>query len=326
MLYRPLGSTGIDVSAIGFGAWGIGGHVEGGLSYGHTDDSESLAAVEAALDSGVTFFDTAPLYGEGRSETLLGRALTGRRDRAIIATKAGYSGFGAACDITPRNVRASLEGSLRRLGTDWVDVLQLHDPLPDEMGAEIVAVLEDLRSEGKIRTFGVSARSPVEALALAERFPIPVFQVNFSMLDLRAVDCGLMGVAGRRGIGVIARTPLFFGFLGGGMNGDEELPPQDHRSRWPVSRRRQWAEGGRQLLRMAGAEADGDGDTVLALRFLLSFPAVATTIPGMLTPEQVAENVPAGSRPPYSPALLDSLIAAGRILDEQVKPTGGDRS
>src|SRR5215831_10165864 len=128
MNYRPLGRTGLIVSEIGFGAWGIGGRTVEQTSYGDTDDGVSLAALAQALDRGVTFFDTSAAYGDGHSEELIGRAVKRRRDKVVIATKAGYESWDRPPDFSPATVTASAERSLRRLGTDYLDLLQLHNP------------------------------------------------------------------------------------------------------------------------------------------------------------------------------------------------------
>jgi len=310
---RPLGRSGLAVSAIGFGAWGIGGHTAGGRSYGATDDAVSLAALEAAFDAGVTFYDTAPLYGLGHSEELIGRAFRARRDRVVIATKAGYSDFTAAPDVSPSGIRRSLEASLRRLGTDYVDLLQLHDADPAYLAEhpEAIDTLTALRAKGRIRAIGASVKSPAHALALIESGVVQVIQANFNMMDLRALDCGLLARAEELGVGIVARTPLCFGFLTGHMTGEEEFPADDHRSLWPRRQLRAWAEGARQLLSLDD-RAPGETGTTTALRFVLSFAAVATTIPGMLTPAHVAENTTAGGQPPLSAAALAEALRLSR--------------
>lgn len=320
MQYRPLGASGLTVSALGFGAWGIGGHTPGGRSYGHTDDAVSLAALNAAHDAGITFYDTAPLYGLGHSETLIGRAFAGRRDSVVIATKAGYRDFSSPQDFTGAGLRQSVDDSLRRLGTDYIDVLQLHD-LPAQGLRDdpaIVETLAGLQAQGKVRVCGVSVKSPEDALVLMEQPLIQVFQVNFNMLDARAIDCGLFEQAVRRGVGLIARTPLCFGFATGTLTGAEAFSAEDHRSGWPLARRVAWAEGARRMHDIArqheGAAASG---VALALRYVLSFNAVSTTIPGMFSPAEVLENAAAASGAPFSEDILASLVACSRDIGRQ---------
>lgn len=308
MNYRALGTTGLVVSEIGFGAWGIGGRTAGETSYGETDDRASRAALERALALGITFFDTAPAYGDGRSERLIGAALAGTR--TVIATKAGIARFGAAPDFSPARIRRSLEASLGRLKTDHVDLLQLHDPPPDlfETAPETYAALEDMRREGLIRAFGVSAKSPADALALLRRHAVPVVQVNLNMLDTRAIACGLLALAEGNGIGVIARTPLCFGFLAGAEQ--REFLPGDHRRRWPTQQIERWREGARAAHAIAGSAAESPGQT--ALRFCLSFPAVATVIPGILTETEAAENARASDLGPLPAAVRDRIVSLNK--------------
>jgi aryl-alcohol dehydrogenase-like predicted oxidoreductase len=135
MKYRPLGRTGLSVSEIGFGCWGLGGVTPGATSYGEVDDAASLKALHRALDLGITFYDTSNLYGDGHSEELLGEAFTGRRDKVVIATKAGRSTYDTEA-YTPAELRRSVEASLRRLRSDYVDVVQVHSPSSIEVLAQ----------------------------------------------------------------------------------------------------------------------------------------------------------------------------------------------
>ena len=166
MRYRILGSSGIRVSEIGFGTWGLGGAAQGAVAYGATRDEESIAAVRAACERGVNFFDTSDFYGFGHSEEVLGKALRGMRAQVVIATKAGLLDASGAQDFSPAHLRRALEASLERLGTDYVDLFQLHGPPIDLLvrQPEIMGCLEDLRRAGKLRAFGASVRSPDEGL------------------------------------------------------------------------------------------------------------------------------------------------------------------
>ncbi|HUA56838.1 MAG TPA: aldo/keto reductase [Candidatus Sulfotelmatobacter sp.] len=307
MRYRSLGATGLTVSEIGFGAWGIGGPSPGATSYGPTDDALSLRALARALECGVTFFDTANAYGDGHSEALIGRALEGRRDAVVVATKAGFPSFGQAPDFSPEALRRSLEGSLRRLQTDHVDLFQLHSP-PIDMLRDDAAILDAVRAlirEGKARTYGVSVRTPEDGLVAVRDLAVPVIQVNLNLLDQRAVDSGLIALAEQRGAALIARTPLCFGMLSGTLADDARFDARDHRSRWSRAQIRRWLEGSRAFV--AALEADGHGTPAqVALRYCLSHRAVASAIPGMLRPEEVDDNVGASDRGPLpAPALAE---------------------
>lgn len=287
---RPLGNTGLRVSEIGFGAWGIGGNVGGSVAYGATDDRASEAALRRAVELGVNFFDTAAFYGCGHSEELLGKTLGPVRDRVLLATKVGILDAAGRQDFSPEHLRGSLEGSLRRLGTDQVDLYQLHSPpLATLAGDErIVATMESLVREGKARAWGISARSPDEARQAVERWPVPCVQVNLNLLDQRAIESGLLDLCATRGVGLIARTPLCFGFLTGRYE-DLQFDADDHRRRWPPEQVRRWGEAWR-LFAAGLIERQPQTPAQLALRFCLSHPAVSTVIPGMLTSAHVEEN------------------------------------
>jgi aryl-alcohol dehydrogenase-like predicted oxidoreductase len=310
MRHRPLGRSGIDISEIGFGAWGIGGSTPGATSYGKTDDATSLRALGAALDHGITFFDTSGVYGYGHSEELLGLAFTGQRDRVVIGTKAGLREYGSQLDFSPASIRASVEGSLRRLRTDYVDLLQWHNPSAERMETdedEIRATAERLKYDGLIRAFGISIRAPQDGFVAIRKLQPDALQTNFNLLDQRALDCGLLDAAASAGCAVIARTPLCFGFLAGHIDEATRFAPDDHRSRWPREQIEWWARGGR-LMREHAASERGQTPGQFALRFCLSLVGITSAIPGMLGPGEVIENAAAGALGP----LDDDVIAAVR--------------
>ena len=313
MRYRLLGDTGLTVSEIGFGAWGIGGLTAGETSYGATDDKTSLAALACAFDCGITFYDTSNAYGDGRSEALIGAAFANRRDRVVIATKAGIAAFDRPPDFSPDYLRRSLDDSLRRLRTDYVDVLQLHNPAPDLLRGrpEILDCLRDLQRAGKIRSFGTSVKSPAEALPLMRDCRVPIVQANLNMLDIRAFDSGLFDRAREHRVGVIARTPLCFGFLSGAVTRGTDFPPGDHRRAWPRAQIEQWIAGADAVHRAITGPVT-QSKTQTALRFCLSFAGVSTVIPGMLTPEEVAENAAASDQGPVPQSAIDRVLEINR--------------
>lgn len=300
MRYRSLGNTGISVSEIGFGAWGIGGVVKDATAYGPTDDAVSQKALLAAVDSGITFFDTSALYGYGHSEELIGTTFKGMRDKVVISTKAGYVDFSGAQNFSAHYLRSSLEASLRRLQTDYVDLFQLHDA-PIELLRQddsIVATMEKLREEGKVRAVGLSARSPMDCLSAVESLGFKSVQVNFNMVDQRAVELGLFEACRASGAGAIVRTPLCFGFLTGKYSASDDYAEGDHRRKWRPEQINRWTEAYKLFtgrLAVEGAQTNAQ----IALRYVLSFPEVSTTIPGMLTDEHVTENVAASDLGPF---------------------------
>lgn len=294
MQYRQLGSTGIAVSEIGFGAWGIGGSAGGSIAYGSTDDQESRLALQLAYDLGVTFYDTSDFYGYGHSESLIGDALKEVRQKIVIATKVGLLDAKGAQDFSVRHIRTSIEKSLKRLKTDAIDLYQLHSP-PVALLKEdekVVQTMHALVQEGKVRSIGISARSPEEGLYAVKEFGFQVVQVNFNLLDQRPLENGLFDFCKQQGIGIIGRTPLCFGFLSGRYSTGTSFNSDDHRSRWPAEQIKRWNEGHRLFLK-AFENRNGQSDAQLALRFCLSHEAVSTVIPGILNRKEAGENTKA---------------------------------
>ena len=210
MNYRELGRTGWKVSTISFGAWAIGG------AWGPVDDEASMAALHRALDGGVNFFDTADVYGDGHSERLIARLRRERREPFHVATKAGRrleqqvpEGYSRA------NLSAWVERSLRNLGVEAIDLLQLHCP-PTEVfyRPEVFGLLDDLVAAGKLRHYGVSVAKVEEGLKAIEYPGVQSVQVIYNLLRQRAADL-LLGEARRRGVGILARLPLSSGLLSG---------------------------------------------------------------------------------------------------------------
>ncbi|OGS08520.1 MAG: hypothetical protein A2270_11030 [Elusimicrobia bacterium RIFOXYA12_FULL_51_18] len=310
MNYRRLGSTELNISEIGFGAWGLGGDKGGSRAYGPTDDSESLYALRRALDLGITFFDTADFYGFGHSETLIGRAFGACRERVIIAGKAGFVDAAGRQDFSPAHIRASLDGTLRRLNTDYLDVYQLHSP-PAELLIRTPGILETMKElvrEGRIRSYGVSLRSPEDGITLLRAHKVGCLQVNFNLVDQRARADGLFELCRQTDTGIIARTPLCFGFLTGQYPDTSALPESDHRRRWSKEQVERWHKAPRLF---AGALETQRPQTPAqsALRFCISYPAVTSVIPGMLTPAQVEENAAASGLGPLPAETISEVQA-----------------
>lgn len=308
MKYRALGRTGLTVSEIGFGAWGIGGRTAGQTSYGETDDGVSLVALEKARDVGITFFDTSAAYGDGHSEELIGRAFRSVRRQVVIATKAGYDSWDHPPDFSADAVAASAERSLRRLRTDYIDLFQLHNaPIEALRAGGLVEALSAMQKAGKIRAWGVSAKSPAEALEVLQAFDVAVVQANFNMMDVRALKGGLFDEIVRRKAGFIGRTPLCFGFLSGTIARQTTFPPGDHRLGWSRAQLDNWIDGAADLLQAVGAAVGVDG-VVSALRFCLSFPAVATIIPGILTPGEAEADARASDAGPLARRAVEAVL------------------
>ena len=294
MKFRVLGNTGLLVSEIGFGAWGIGGNNEGALAYGPTEDGESIDAVRRAFDLGVNFYDTSDLYGYGHSEKLLGRALRKVRSEVIIASKSGFIRGASGQDFTPLAVKRSIEASLQRLGTDYIDLYQLHSPPIDVLSSEmgLIPMLKDCVREGKIRAYGISVRTPEDAYHVVDGYGFSAIQMNFNLVDQRALRGDLFDMCSKRGIGIVVRTPLCYGFLTGCYDAELVFDETDHRSRWSAEQLRVWADAYRLFIEGVYAQED-QTPAQFALRFCLSHPSVSTAIPGMLNRDHVEENAKA---------------------------------
>jgi aryl-alcohol dehydrogenase-like predicted oxidoreductase len=314
---RPLGSTGIQISEIGFGTWAIGGAAAGTVGYGPTIDDESLAALAEARRFGCTFFDTSNLYGWGHAEELLGEAFAARRHSVVIATKAGYVSPDGAQDFSSGALYRSLEASLARLRSDYVDLLQLHNPPADALEDDwLCAALEAMKDDGLIRAWGVSARTPDEALLFVTRYDPACVQVNFNLGDLRALRGGLFDACRGRGIGVIVRTPLAAGFLTGQLGADETFDESDHRRRYDAGTRARWIEAVR-LLNPVFADAPEATPAQNAIRFCLSFDAVSSVIPGMMRISDVQEDLAATRLPRLqAPELREVEAIHDRVFSD----------
>ena len=318
MNQRLLGRTQLAVSEVGFGAWAIGGNRYGN-SYGPTDDGESIRAIHRAIDLGCNFFDTADVYGHGHSEEVLGQALQGLRQKVLIATKVGGNFYnrdvhpllreriGQAAgtpferiapdaplpvthdaNFTPSYLRFALAMSLARLRTDYIDLLQLHNPPLQHIGAlETYGVLEDLKQEGLIRAYGVSVHTPEEGQAAIQSTMPDAVQVVYN-LARREVEPACLPAARSANVGVIAREPLANGFLAGRYMEDSTWDASDIRSRMPHQYVVQLVALGRRVREVATRA--GCTPAQLALRFALDNPVVSTVIVGTKTVAQAEEN------------------------------------
>jgi aryl-alcohol dehydrogenase-like predicted oxidoreductase len=288
MQYRTLGKTGLRVSVVGLGTMVHAGH------FGPMRDEESLSAIDTALDLGVNFIDTSDAYGAGYSETLLGQALKGRRDKVIIATKGGNVMTGP--DRGKRNFAADyidgvLHESLKRLQTDYIDLYQLHNPTVEVIQrGEVWDVLERRQKEGKIRHYGVSINTMEEGVAAAQDGRSASIQVEYNLLAQEPAEA-FFPLAQAANIGIIARVPLKRGILTGKLTAADEQRFQGE----DVRARSFKGEAFRKEL--AKAEqlrflVHGPVQSLVqaAIAFCLAHPAVAVTIPGARNAAQMREN------------------------------------
>lgn len=309
MRHRALGSTGIDVSEIGFGAWAIGGATSAGgvpVGWGRTQDDESMAAIRRAVELGITFFDTADIYGHGRSESLLGIVLSRRRKDVVIATKVGVSRSSAEDhikDFSKKHIYLAVDASLRRLRTDYIDVYQLHNPtIADLEREEIQDAMATLQNLGKIRVWGVSVTTPSEGIEIIRRGWGYTLQVLYNILN-QSPERELLPLAKERGYGIIARVPLASGLLTGKYRADSSFPSSDIRQNFLTPRRLVEA-----IARVDEARSIVSGTTrsltEAAIRFPLAHAAVSTVIPGAKSAHQVELNAAAANA-----QLPDEVVA-----------------
>jgi aryl-alcohol dehydrogenase-like predicted oxidoreductase len=308
MRYRTLGRTRWKVSEISFGAWAIGS------AWGKVDDRESLAALHEAIDQGVNFIDTADVYGDGRSERLVGKLRRERSEKILVATKAGRRLSPHTADgYNKRNLTRFVERSLRNLRTDTIDLLQLHCPPIDVYyRPEVFEALDDLTKAGKIRYYGVSVERVEEALKAIDYPHVQSVQIIFNMFRHRPTEL-FFAEAERRKVGILARVPLASGMLTGKMTRRTRFSPEDHRS---FNRHGEAFDVGEtfsgvdyntglkaveELKRLA---PKGATMSQFALRWILMFDAVTCAIPGAKRPDQVKQNVAAASLPHLSHATM----------------------
>jgi len=318
MKYVKLGKKGPEISTIGFGAWAIGG-----MNWGKTDDAVSKNALNEALDCGVTFFDTADVYGFGHSEELIKQVIKERnRSDIIIATKAGNDfynadnsddkGYGAIKQTYNKEyIISAAEKSLRRLDTDCLDILQLHSPDTENLeNDDPWEALYKLKKDGKIRYTGWSIQSFQEtsqAYILERHIDlIDCIQVRYNLLEREAENI-LFPLAEKYGIGVIVRIPLLFGFLTGKFNENSTFAEDDHR-RMNLSPDKlvTYLNNLKSIQSLFDQDSD-DSMTVTSLRYCISHPACHTVIPGAKTPAQVRENCLAGDLGPILSDLVPSI-------------------
>ena len=318
MITRTLGRSGIEVSAIGMGCWAIGGpnwRDGNPVGWGQVDDDESIRAIHAAMDMGVTLFDTADVYGSGHSERVLAKALAGRRDEVVLASKVGYTYEEATRQAPgecaePDYIRRSCDASLERLKTDRIDLYQFHLGGYDlEPAAEVREVMEQLVAAGKIRWYGWSTDSPERARLFAEGAHCTAIQQR---LNIFAGNAETLSACEELNLASLNRGPLGMGLLTGKFTQDSKLPDDDVRRRWDFSQ-------GPQAEQLAKLDAlrdvlCSDGRTLAqgALCWLLARSENTLPIPGFKTAAQVQENAAAADFGPLTAgqmAQIEGILA-----------------
>jgi aryl-alcohol dehydrogenase-like predicted oxidoreductase len=320
MEYRELGRTGWKVSACSFGAWAIG------ADWGSVDDAESMAALNRAVELGVNFFDTADVYGDGRSERLMAQLYQEHRQQIFIATKAGRRlNPHTAAGYNRANLTAFVERSLKNLKMDALDLLQLHcPPYQTYYMPELYAVLDDLVKDGKIRYYGVSVEKVEEALKAIEYPNVQTIQIIFNMFRQRPAEL-FFQQAREKKVGILARVPLASGLLTGKLSSSTQFSRDDHRA---YNRHGESFDRGETF---SGVDVEvglraveelkvicpaGMSMAQFALRWILMFDAVTCAIPGAKRPSQVDENFTVSE---LSPLTDDQMAQVRSVYDRYIR-------
>lgn len=320
MHYRQLGKTGWNVSEISFGAWAIG------ADWGHVSDDDAMATLHTALDHGINFFDTADVYGDGRSERLIARLRRERpSDTFWVATKAGRRlDPHVAAGYNRENITAFIERSLKNLKVEALDLVQLHCP-PTEVyyTPELFDALDDLKQQGKIKHYGVSVEKVEEAIKAIAYPNVATVQIIFNMLRQRPADL-FFREAQAHHVGILARVPLASGLLTGKFSAESTFSPNDHRN---YNRHGAAFDVGETFSGVpydVGLQAVSDIEALkpdsitmaqFALRWILEFDAVTCAIPGAKRPSQVVDNAATSDLEPLS---AETMAAVKTIYDEQI--------
>ena len=292
----PFGNTGMNVSEIGLGAWQLANP-----DWGVDSKSEGLRIIQKSLGAGCNFFDTAPGYGQGRSEELLGEGLKSVRKDVILCTKFGHTAEGVT-DFSTYAIRPSIEASMRRLQTDYLDIVLMHNPRREMMDGRVAsqyAELETLKAEGKIREYGVSLDWREEVDMVLDTTKSKALEVFFNALYQEPLPA--FQKAYENGVGIIVKVPLDSGWLSGRYRKDHKF--DDIRKRWPpevVARRSELVE------QFAALIPEGTSMVHAALQFILAQPQVSTVIPGAKSAEQALDNFAAADKQ-LSPEVVQSM-------------------
>ena len=311
MKKRSFGKTGEKISEVGLGCWQLGGS-----EWGDVSDEQALAILAAALGSGVTFFDTADVYGGGRSESLIGRFLKQGPKGVFVATKLGRMPDLYPDKYTERGVRLAVEASLARLGVEAIDLIQLHCiPMEVMRQGDVFESLRKLQNEGKIRHFGASVESMDEALLCVAQPGLASLQIIFNIFRQKPIEA-LFPQAKEKGVAIVVRLPLASGLLSGKFTKDTKFGLKDHRNfnrdgqQFNVGETFSGIPFEKGVELAKGIEAfvpQGWSMVQLAQRWILDYPAVSVIIPGATSLEQAKQNASASDLPPLSPDLHQQL-------------------
>jgi aryl-alcohol dehydrogenase-like predicted oxidoreductase len=311
MKYRKLGKTGFEVSEVSLGTWQIG------EAWGSISEKDAVALLHAAIDNGINFFDTADVYGDGRSESLIAQVLAERREKVFVASKVGRRLQPHTADgYNEKNLTAFVERSLKNLRCETLDLVQLHCPPNDVYyRPETFEALDGLKQAGKIQHYGVSVEKIEEAIKATEFPGVASVQIIFNIFRQRPKEL-FFPLAQKRDVGILVRLPLASGLLGGKITRETQFAADDHRS---FNRHGEQFDRGETF---SGVDLDIALDAVekvrqimpqnvtmasFALRWILEFPEVSCVIPGARNAGQVLENIKAAEVSPLTPAQMDAL-------------------
>ena len=320
MKYRVLGKTGYKVSEISFGAWAIGG------TWGSVDDSTSMKALEKALEEGINFFDTADVYGDGRSEKLLSKLSKSTKESFYISTKEGRRlNPHTAEGYTKENIESFIDRSLKNLDVDKIDLLQLHCPPPEVYdNQELFCGMDEIVKKGKIAYYGVSVETVDEALKAITYPNVSTVQIIYNMFRHKPAEV-FFKKAKENNIGIIVRVPLASGLLTGKMTKDTSFEDDDHRKfnrkgeafdRGETFSGVDFELGLKAVEELSKIKPDGYTMAQFALKWILMEDAVSCTIPGGKTPEQVMQNAASSDMPELS---AEQMEAVKNIYDKYIR-------
>ncbi|MFB8199956.1 aldo/keto reductase [Kitasatospora purpeofusca] len=323
---RVLGRTGRSVSVVGLGTWQLG------ADWGDVREEDALAVLDASVEAGVTLFDTADVYGDGRSEQLIGRYLKGRPDAEVfVATK-----FGRRAEQRPEhynlaNFRAWSDRSRSNLGVDRLDLVQLHcPPTPVYSSDEVYDALDTLVAEQRIAAYGVSVETCAEALTAIARPGVASVQIILNAFRLKPLE-QVLPAAAAAGVGILARVPLASGLLSGRYTAQTRFAADDHRTynrhgeafdQGETFSGVDFATGVEAAVAFAGLAPAGATAAQTALRWVVQQPGVTSVIPGARNPEQAVANAAAAGLPPLPDSMLD---AVRELYDARIRPLVHDR-
>ncbi|OJF94560.1 aldo/keto reductase [Alkalibacterium sp. 20] len=296
MKKRMMGNTGIELSEVGFGAWQLGNETD----WGRMADEDAIGLVHEALDADCNFFDTAPNYGVGKSEEILGKALKGKRNQVVISSKCGHHTDDVQ-SFEPEKLLESVEGSLKRLNTDYLDSLLLHNPPFSalDQNSPQFKMLEKLKKQGKIRAYGASVDTAKEINALLDKTDSQIIEVMFNVFYQEPLPA--MKRAYEEGVGLIVKVPLDSGWLTGKYDADSTFT--GIRSRWSKEDIKKRAE---LVDKVRGIIGEDQSMVRIALQYILSFKEISTVIPGARNSQQLQQNLSA-SKDLLSEDMLQAL-------------------